>query len=887
MNNLRSLFAVVLLLASAIAQAALQRVGPVDIPPNGGYPAWYQDKTGLTLEFGKPINQSELNGGWLLILPANLPTGAVPEVAFSNYSAEHFYWNATSGSRVAGGMVLVLSLEGAFTGPTPVAGGQITFGRIRFKLASVTTAGDYKVYTPFGVLDIPGVLAGDKIFVTQDVGIGCGTTFACALDTSIGPFLLPSAFPGGAEVAAIPDLLPGVDPWHDAIAVKTPYPGTGKKYIADPARIGPLTGGTCTLTPGATSLTAQPGDCVMGNPATDPRAGDAGPFTVPQRPVYMTSGGLRDPNIFRVEVNGVEIAPAAGGEHAFTTAGRVMNTPIPTQLTVDRASYGETAAGAKKLDVYVTAFPTMNPRLPAGAVALTSNPDMGYYDTACGTDAAGNPTAPTTTGVGGVPVTYLQMFRANPTSATWWGQNAPLAIPGQVCVLDNGRVTPGYFPANVTDEVDILSATYTPAPVPATGAPPGPPTLTIEAASSDLLTTPTLTVDRLGDMVFDPATLTNKLTLTGLLAPPAKLSVTSLRGGVASVDVRTKVGTPVLMNVVVTNADSLTMAEDCGAASCAAGAPPSVNVLANDTLDGAAVAPANVTVAISTLPAHGTATVGLNGAINYSPSLNYNGADLIGYTVTCNTCAPVTVSAEGYLHITVTPVNDAPTAVNDTVGVPNNKAVTFDLLANDTDPDGAADLVGGLSAAVIQSLPAAGATITCNGAAAAIGTACSGGLVTFTGSGGGSVYTFTYRARDFAGLLSANAATVTVTVNAAEAIVVSKSIFTGKTWRWTVSGTDSVAASQTLSISYNIATPPTYKVNGVCTAMTAATNPVIGTATVDALGNWTYDVLGTSAGAVNPTNTGSNGTGFWCSAPKSVLVTSPFGATQSSVISFK
>ncbi len=852
------------------AHAALERVGPVD-PANGGYPSWYQDKTGLALEFGQPANQSELNGGWLLILPANLPTGATPEVPFTNYSPEHFYWNATSGSRVAGGMVLVLSLEGAFGANVPRAGDQIVFGRLRIKIASIPTTGDYKVYTPFGVFDFPGLVAGDKLFFTSDVGITCGTTFDCALNSAIGPFLLPSPAPGGPEVPPIPDLNPtnaALDPYYATLVntgATTPYPGTGKKYVADPARIGPLTGGTCTLTPGVTLATALPGDCVMGNPATD----IAG---MPARPVYITSGGLRDPNIFRVEVNGVEVPPAAGGEHAFTTAGRVMTAPIPSRLTVDRASYGLTATNVKKLDVFVTAFPTMNPRLPTGTAGLTSNPDVGYYDTACGTDAAGNPTAPTATDVNGVPVTYFQMFRNNSTGNTWWGQNAPLAIPTQVCVLDNGRVVPGYFPANVTDEVTIIAAHYTPATS----------TLSVNAVTSDCFTNPMLTVDGFGDMTLDLATCTNTLSLSNLLAPPAKLSVTSLRGGIDTINVSTSVGTPVLTGVVVTNADTLTMFEDCSATpgtSCAT--PVTFNVLANDTLNSAPVVSGDVTVALATPPANGTATV-VSNSIVYTPKPNFNGADLIGYTVTIN--ATGVVSAEGYLHITVTPVNDAPTAVSDTSGAPNNKPITINLLGNDTDPDGAADL----AAAVIQSLPATGATITCNGGVAAVvGTVCAGGNITFTGSGGGSVYTFTYQAQDKAGALSANTATVTMTVNATEAIVVQKSIFTSKTWRWTVAGTDSLIAGQTLVINYDIATPPTYKVNGVCTQMTAATNPVIGTAVVDALGNWTYDVLGTSAGAWNPTNTGSNGTGFWCSPPKAVKITSPLGGTASSNISFK
>lgn len=857
----RLALATLLVMAAAVpaAFAQLARVGPVD-PANGGYPAWYQDKTGLTMDFGLPANQAELNGGWLLILPANLPTGATPEVFPTNYSPEHFYWNATSGSRVAGGMVLVLSMEAAFSGGAPKAGDQITFGRLRIKIASIPTSGDYKVYTPFGVFDFPGLVQGDRLFFTSDVGFACGTNFECALNSSIGRFLLPSPYPGGPEVPPIPDLVAGQDPWYDALAAKTAYPGTGKKYIADPARVGPLTGGTCTLTGGT-----LPGDCVMGNPPGDP------PNT-PPRPVYMTSGGLRDPNIFRVEVNGVEVPPAAGGEYAFTTAGRVFKPAggIPSKLTVDRASYGETAAGEKKLDVFVTAFPTMNPRLPAGGAALTSNPDMGYYDTACGTDANGNPTAPTATDAAGVPVTYYQMFRNSLTGNTWWGQNAPLAIPSQVCVLDNGRVVPGYFPANVADDVAIVSAIYTPSTA----------TLTVDAVTSDCFTNPMLTLDGFGAMTLNSGNCTNSFSLSNLVAPPAKVSVTSLRGGLDTKDVSTSVGTPVLMGVVVTNADTLTTPEDCSATSATScAAPVSANVLANDTLNGGAVSGASV--AIATMPVNGSATIGASNEIVYTPIPNYNGPDLVGYTVT--TGAGI-VSAEGYLHITVTPVNDAPTAVNDASGAPNNKPVTINVLGNDTDPDGAADL----AAAVIRSLPGGTATITCNGGAAAVvGTVCAGGNITFTGSGGGTVFTFTYQARDSALALSANTATVVVTVNATEAIVVTKSIFTAKSLRWVVAGTDSLIASQTLTVKYDIATPPTYKVNGVCTAMTAATNPVIGTAAVDALGNWTLDVTVNSAGTINPTNTGSNGTGFWCSPPRAVRVISPLGGTASSNISFK
>ena len=138
-------------------------------------------------------------------------------------------------------------------------------------------------------------------------------------------------------------------------------------------------------------------------------------------------------------------------------------------------------------------------------------------------------------------------------------------------------------------------------------------------------------------------------------------------------------------------------------------------------------------------------------------------------------------------------------------------------------------------------------------------------------------------------MLSAIPAAVTVNVSAAEAIAVAKDIYTQNKGRWTVGGTVSPAAGQTLSIKYDLGTAPTYKVNGVCTALTAANNPVIGTAGVDALGNWLLDfILSNTAGLMNPSNTLGNSTGFWCTPPKNMRITSSLtGTSVNSAIQFK
>ncbi|HEX4944205.1 MAG TPA: hypothetical protein VFV55_07605, partial [Usitatibacteraceae bacterium] len=64
---------------------------------------------------------------------------------------------------------------------------------------------------------------------------------------------------------------------------------------------------------------------------------------------------------------------------------------------------------------------------------------------------------------------------------------------------------------------------------------------------------------------------------------------------------------------------------------------------------------------------------------------------------------------------------------------------------------------------------------------------------------------------------------------------------------------------------------------------------LIGTAVVDNLGNYLFDqVLTSTVGVQNPTNSLGNGTGFWCSPPKTMRITSSLStATASPPIQIK
>ncbi|MFO0797136.1 MAG: Ig-like domain-containing protein [Gemmataceae bacterium] len=124
-------------------------------------------------------------------------------------------------------------------------------------------------------------------------------------------------------------------------------------------------------------------------------------------------------------------------------------------------------------------------------------------------------------------------------------------------------------------------------------------------------------------------------------------------------------------------------------ATTAAGTPVTVDVLANDTdPDGDALTITGVTNVVG-----GTATVS-NGRVVFTPTAGFSGAASFVYSISdgrggvASAAAAVTVTA---------PVNRAPVAVNDSVSTTAGTPVTVDVLANDSDPDGDALTVTGVS----------------------------------------------------------------------------------------------------------------------------------------------------------------------------------------------
>jgi uncharacterized protein YhjY with autotransporter beta-barrel domain len=215
------------------------------------------------------------------------------------------------------------------------------------------------------------------------------------------------------------------------------------------------------------------------------------------------------------------------------------------------------------------------------------------------------------------------------------------------------------------------------------------------------------------------------------------------------------VGTDFLFNYFVTDGRGGTAQASVSVTVVQGNAPPNavddaatteidtavlVDVLANDSdPNGDALS-----IATAGPAANGTVTI-VSGGIEYAPNAGFVGQDSFTYEIfdTAENSATATVT------VTVLAGNAPPVAVNDAVATQRDQAVTFDPLANDTDPDGDALFLGQVGT------PQNG-TLVQN----------ASGTLTYTPTAGFvGQDSFTYTAFDSSESES-NAATVTITVAA-------------------------------------------------------------------------------------------------------------------------
>ncbi|AEA45325.1 tandem-95 repeat protein [Fluviicola taffensis] len=129
----------------------------------------------------------------------------------------------------------------------------------------------------------------------------------------------------------------------------------------------------------------------------------------------------------------------------------------------------------------------------------------------------------------------------------------------------------------------------------------------------------------------------------------------------------------------VANEDAATTNEDT---------PVVIDVPSNDTdVDGNLD---NTSVTVVTPPSNGTVTIDpVTGEVTYTPDSGFSGNDTLIYSI-CDTGMPV-ICDTTFVIITVTPVNDAPVANEDTATTDENTPVVIDVPSNDTDSDGNLD----------------------------------------------------------------------------------------------------------------------------------------------------------------------------------------------------
>ena len=189
-------------------------------------------------------------------------------------------------------------------------------------------------------------------------------------------------------------------------------------------------------------------------------------------------------------------------------------------------------------------------------------------------------------------------------------------------------------------------------------------------------------------------------------------------------------------------------------AAVAQGGTVSGNVLANDSVTGAAVQ----SVAIASGPTGGTVTLAADGGFSYTAGAALD-ALALGETATDSFTYSVTAvggaADSAAVLVTVSGLNDAPTANPDAADAGENEVVALDLLGNDTDIDN-----GAVLSIVAASTPAGQGSALVNGNLVYFD---PGADFDHLALGQTATVVLDYVIRDEHGALAASTATITVT----------------------------------------------------------------------------------------------------------------------------
>ncbi|MDD9912760.1 MAG: Ig-like domain-containing protein [Alphaproteobacteria bacterium] len=265
------------------------------------------------------------------------------------------------------------------------------------------------------------------------------------------------------------------------------------------------------------------------------------------------------------------------------------------------------------------------------------------------------------------------------------------------------------------------------------------------------------------------------------------------------------------------------------AVSTAYNTPILIEVLKNDTDADSDT----ISITGTTTPSNGTIVVNASGTITYTPNTGFSGTDTFTYTIDDGCGATDTAT------VTVVVDNAPPAANNDTATTHCGTAVTVDVLANDTDPNGDTLTVTG-----IASAPANGTAVV-----NASGTITYTPTGTFTGTD-----TFTYSISDGNGGTDTATVTVTVTNTAPDAV------------------NDTATTAHDTPVIISVLTNDT-DADGDTISITGTTNPSNGTIVVNAGGTITYTPNASFIGTDTFTYTIDDGCGATDTATVTVTVT--------------
>ena len=245
-----------------------------------------------------------------------------------------------------------------------------------------------------------------------------------------------------------------------------------------------------------------------------------------------------------------------------------------------------------------------------------------------------------------------------------------------------------------------------------------------------------------------------------------------------------------------------------------------------------------LTATLDAGPANGTVTLAANGTFTYTPAVNFSGTDSFTYTASDGAA----VSNVATVTITVTGVNDAPVAANDTASTPEETAVSGTVLGNDTDVDTGTTLTATLGAS-----PAHGA-VTLN----ADGSFTYTPNLNFSGTD-----SFTYTASD--GTAVSNVATATITVTAVNDAP--------------VAANDAASTTEDAAVSGAVLGNDLDVDAGTTLTATLAASPANGTVTLAPNGTFTYTPAVNFNGTDTFTYTASDGTAVSNVATVTIAVT--------------